>query len=86
MQKRVKDIRTTQEVCHSCRKVEIPERGFFASVFTNDQEHELYCHFCMKRVCSTECLIKEKFVIPRLFNVEYDLKHHSVCTKAGAFL
>lgn len=40
----------------------------------------------MKRVCSIQCVYEEQFVIPRLFNVEYDVKKHHVCTKAGAFL
>ena len=40
----------------------------------------------MKRVCSIECMFDEQFVIPRLFNVEYDLAPRHVCIKAGAFL
>mmetsp|Transcript_10621 Transcript_10621/g.12535 ORF Transcript_10621/g.12535 Transcript_10621/m.12535 type:complete len:123 (+) Transcript_10621:470-838(+) len=55
-------------------------------MFNNESDSALYCHFCMKRVCSIECAHDEEFVIPRLFNVEYDLKPKQVCKKAGMFL
>ena len=55
-------------------------------MFNNESDSALYCHFCMKRVCSIECVYDENFVIPRLFNVAYDLNPHQVCSKAGAFL
>ena len=61
-------------LCHCCRKWEIPDRSIFSRMFNNESDSALYCHFCMKRVCSIECMYDEQFVIPRLFNVEYDLK------------
>ena len=63
-----------KERCHCCQKWEIPERSIFSKIFSNESSSALYCHFCMKRVCSIECMSEEKFVIPRLFNVEYNLK------------
>lgn len=40
----------------------------------------------MHRVCSPECLSEEKYVIPRLFNVSYNIQKVPVCKKAGTFL
>lgn len=60
-------------LCHCCRKWELPDRSVFSKIFNNESDSALYCHFCMKRVCSIECMYEEKFIIPRLFNIEYDL-------------
>jgi len=77
---------SNEKLCHSCRKWEVPDRSIFARMFNNESDSNLYCHFCMKRVCSTDCIHSERFVIPRLFNVEYDLTAKHVCSKAGVFL
>ena len=66
----------TSKLCHCCRKWEIPERSILSRMFNNESDSALYCHFCMKRVCSIECVYDEQFVIPRLFNVAYDLSPH----------
>ena len=82
----VKDSHQGDNLCHSCRKWEIPARSVFSRMFNSESDSALYCHFCMQRVCSVECVSEDKFVIPRLFNIEYDLRQHHVCTKAGSFL
>ena len=73
-------------LCHCCQKWQVPERGLLARFFNDESESPLYCHFCMHRVCSPECLSEEKYVIPRLFNVSYNIQKVSVCKKAGTFL
>lgn len=45
-----------------------------------------YCYFCMEYVCDKGCVSDEKFIIPRLFNLDYDLKKRSVCQSAAMFL
>jgi hypothetical protein len=50
--------------CHNCGKA-----FELAKIFKR-----CFCNFCMEYVCSKECLSNEKFVIPRSFNLEYDLK------------
>ena len=60
-------------LCHCCRKWEIPERSFLSKIFNNESDSSLYCHFCMKRVCSIECVHEDLVVVPRLFNVNYNL-------------
>lgn len=45
-----------------------------------------YCNFCMNYVCEKECISEEKFIIPRKFNLEFDLKEKQVCRLAAIFL
>ena len=45
-----------------------------------------FCHFCMEDVCSRECLAEEKFVVPRLFTLKFELEQKSVCKHAAIFL
>ena len=73
-------------LCHCCQKWQVPERGMLSRFFKDESESPLYCHFCMHRVCSEECLHEEKYVIPRLFNISYKIKKFQVCKKAGTFL
>lgn len=45
-----------------------------------------FCYFCMEYVCDRDCLSDETFVIPRNFNLEYDLRKRPVCSTASMFL
>lgn len=40
----------------------------------------------MEYVCDRDCLSDENFIIPRNFNLEYDLKRRPVCSTAAMFL
>ena len=75
-----------ENLCHNCQVAQVPKRGMLEKVFNDESNSPLYCHFCMHRVCSIDCLHEEEFVIPRLFNVSYDVNKHRVCRKAGTFL
>ena len=51
--------------CHNCGKK--------YSLFLAKTFKRTFCNFCMEYVCDKDCLCEEKFVIPRNFNLEYDL-------------
>jgi hypothetical protein len=56
------------EICHACGEQPLPSRGFFDKLFNpNIRNHALFCHLCLKMVCSSECLHQHEFVIPRDF-------------------
>lgn len=52
--------------CHNC--------GKDLTTFMTKYIKRCNCYFCMEYVCSKDCLSEEKFVIPRLFNLSYDLE------------
>lgn len=68
-------VTANAKTCHNC--------GKSLGVFKLKAHH---CNFCMANVCSKECLSKNLFVIPRDFNLKFDLEPKSVCHLAATFL
>ena len=67
-----------KKLCHMCGKQ-------MNSLLTQVLQ-KCFCSFCMEYVCSAGCLSKEKFIIPRLFNLNYDMQEKPVCQLAAVFL
>jgi superfamily II helicase len=67
-----------KNLCHHCGK----KINRFLAKFVRRN----FCHFCMDYVCSRDCLSDEQFVIPRNFNIDYDLKKRPVCYSAAMLL
>ena len=64
--------------CHNCGKK--------INRFMTKIVRRCFCYYCMDYVCSKGCLSDETFIIPRNFNLEYDLKKRPVCQAASMHL
>lgn len=67
--------RSNEKICHNCGKEQ-----------AGKLMKKIYCNFCMLPVCCKECLAKDSFIIPRDFNLNFDLQPKSLCTLAAMFL
>jgi hypothetical protein len=67
-----------KKVCHNCGKNYM--------LFMSKLIKRSFCNFCLEYVCDKDCLCEEKFIIPRNFNIEYDLNTKHVCRKAAVLL
>ncbi len=67
-----------KKVCHNCGKNYILMMAKLIK--------RTFCNFCLEYVCDKDCLNEEKFIIPRNFNIEYDLSKKHVCRKAAVLL
>ena len=76
--KKITNRFNNKSLCHNC--------GKDLTSFMTKYIKKCFCHFCMENVCSKECLSSEKFVIPRLFNLQYDLEQKQVCMQSSMFL
>ena len=53
------------KICHSCMKNSL---GSMTKIIKKN-----YCNFCRGVVCSSDCMSKDKIVLPRLFSTSFDL-------------
>lgn len=77
---------TDNEICHSCFKAKLPIRTLVNELFSSEHDSDAFCHFCLQRVCSSQCLHQNKFTIPRNLGFNGDLHPQHVCRSAGNFL
>ena len=71
-----KKINVNEKECHACGK---------SLIGVGKLVKNSMCYFCMGPVCK-ECLSTDQMIIPRDFNVKYDLTPKTVCTLAKAFM
>jgi hypothetical protein len=51
--------------CHNC--------GDKINLFMVKVIKRTFCYYCMEYVCDKDCISDEKYVIPRGFNIDFDL-------------
>lgn len=64
--------------CHVC--------GDTLSFFKTKVMKRCFCYFCLEYVCDKKCLSDETFIIPRNFNIDFDLRKRPVCESAAMLL
>lgn len=68
----------TKKYCHVCGK----QMNMLKTRLIN----RCFCYFCMEYVCDKQCLSDETFIIPRSFNIDFDLRKKPVCQSAAMLL